>query len=1006
MFRKTGSPASHVVSALLASALAATALADIPNGNCKSAQQVDAGFVTVPTGASSADNAQQVSCALITYGAWYAFNATEPGTLTISVLPSNYAARATVGLFGACFTDPYACAESNGDFAGTLSWSVSTGETVPFIVGWSDGKVAPGQNDTTNLLVYFTPSLCGDPDPARSCCVGGDWTGCGTPACCELVCTTDPTCCSVGWDYTCSNLVRTGCQTCLSPDCDNSGTIDTEEYGNDPHLLLSTSILAEQLYTAEDRFCPSTPLTTSSTLVVRGLMQQGARTIEIPYGNGAVLDGMRFRDTEAAVSGSDGVSPVILNSGMTVLAGLADTAVSFSGIDLTTPSIVLNQPKSAVPGVEPRLAMLSCFGSTDELGVFVGEVEIGSSKAPSEYSTDLLFVAQDASAIVAGEFSSLTLNGPGEIRGLLNLKEGGTLVSSVEPVLGSLPSSWLRGAGTIAGSVLWKGCMKPSGEITVTGNLEFGLYDGGEQSRYLWRIGQQPQWLTVNGNAVLRGTLLIDASGAQLGDNALIMRAGSFSGDFKNIQTVGLPPQFALVVYRVQAGLLEEIRATIVPVGVLLGYGGNTQYPLPLEPKDAVRGDFNADGLDDIAVSLSAGTTQNGAVLVFVGTGAGLQQSTQVTVGLDPRGIAAADFDLDSRLDLVVALREQDSIRALRNITTGAVPNFEAQPLVPIGSKPVDVATGDFLPDVASLQAGGRKDVLVAVEGDGAFVTAKNNDGTLSSDGGTSTPSPGGVPTSVEGGDIDNDRIDDGVGGSTGGTTIIPGGTSGSFGAQGVIFIPTPNPVTSLVVADATGDGVDDVLATLLATAPRPTPPGTPAVFDTLALVNADANAFDLTLYDFGYLGDSIAKGDFDGDGDQDLAFVARDDLQGANQLRVVRNDQSPSGALLTQLAPPALPSEPQLVQTVSIDGNGDDIVVLGPTGGTYFGAAATATLQRFAEPQVYGDINGDGQINAADLSAVLAAWGSSNAAADLNVDGTVDARDLAIVLYLWGQTN
>ncbi|MFM7052474.1 MAG: FG-GAP repeat domain-containing protein [Planctomycetota bacterium] len=939
MFRKSGYPASHVVTALLASALGGAAFADIPNGSCKSAQQVTGGFVSVPTGASSPDNQQQVACALITYGAWYAFNATEPGTLTLSALPSNYTARATIGLFGACFTDPYTCVESDGDFAGTLSWSVSTGQTIYFIVGWSDGKVSPAQGDTTNLEVAFTPSQCGDPDPARPCCVGGDWTGCGTPACCQLVCATDPTCCDVAWDYTCSNLVRTGCETCLSPDCDNSGVIDTDEYGADPHLLLSTSIQAQQLYTAEDRFCPSTPLTTSSTLVVRGLMQQGSREIEIPYGNGAVLDAMQFRDTEASVYGADGISPVILTNGLTVSAGLADTAVSFSAIDLTTPFVVLSQPKSALPGVAPRLALLSSTGSADEVGVLVGEFEVGSALAPSQFATDALFVAQDASVAVAGVGSSLALNGASEIRGLLNLKEGGNLASPVSPVVGSLPSSWMRGQGSITGSVLWRGCVKPGGAIDITGNLEFGLYDGGEQSRYLWRIGQVPQWISVGGSAVLRGTLLIDASGAKIGYNALIMRAASFSGDFKNIQTVGLPPQFALVVYRVQGGMFEEIRATVVPVGVLLGYGDNTQYPLPLEPKDSVRGDFNADGIDDIAVSLSAGTTQNGAVLVFVGTGEGLQQSTQVTVGLDPRGIAAADFDLDARLNLVVALREEDSIRALRNTTTGAVPSFAPQALVPVGSKPVDVATGDFLPDVATLQAGGRKDVLVAVEGDGTFFTAKNNDGTLSSDGGTSTPSPGGVPTSVEGGDIDNDRIDDGVGGSTGGTTIIPGGTSGSFGAQGVIFIPTPNPVTSLTVADATGDGIDDVLATLLATAPRPTPPGTPAVFDTLALVNSDANAFDLTLYDFGYLGNSIAKGDFDGDGDQDLAFVSRNELEGPNQLRVVRNDQSPSGALLTQLAPPALPNEPQLVQTVSIDGNGDDIVVLGPTG-TSFDAA------------------------------------------------------------------
>lgn len=49
------------------------------------------------------------------------------------------------------------------------------------------------------------------------------------------------------------------------------------------------------------------------------------------------------------------------------------------------------------------------------------------------------------------------------------------------------------------------------------------------------------------------------------------------------------------------------------------------------------------------------------------------------------------------------------------------------------------------------------------------------------------------------------------------------------------------------------------------------------------------------------------------------------------------------------------------------------------------------------------GDVNGSGGVDASDLAAVLAAWGSSNPAADINGSGTVDASDLAIVLAAWG---
>ena len=51
-----------------------------------------------------------------------------------------------------------------------------------------------------------------------------------------------------------------------------------------------------------------------------------------------------------------------------------------------------------------------------------------------------------------------------------------------------------------------------------------------------------------------------------------------------------------------------------------------------------------------------------------------------------------------------------------------------------------------------------------------------------------------------------------------------------------------------------------------------------------------------------------------------------------------------------------------------------------------------------------YGDANGDGAINCADMSAVRAALGKHtgqagySAAADVNGDGVIDVRDLAIV--------
>lgn len=53
-------------------------------------------------------------------------------------------------------------------------------------------------------------------------------------------------------------------------------------------------------------------------------------------------------------------------------------------------------------------------------------------------------------------------------------------------------------------------------------------------------------------------------------------------------------------------------------------------------------------------------------------------------------------------------------------------------------------------------------------------------------------------------------------------------------------------------------------------------------------------------------------------------------------------------------------------------------------------------------DPETPADLTGDGKVDAADLAALLGAWGSGDAAADLNADGTVDANDLAVLLAAW----
>lgn len=63
---------------------------------------------------------------------------------------------------------------------------------------------------------------------------------------------------------------------------------------------------------------------------------------------------------------------------------------------------------------------------------------------------------------------------------------------------------------------------------------------------------------------------------------------------------------------------------------------------------------------------------------------------------------------------------------------------------------------------------------------------------------------------------------------------------------------------------------------------------------------------------------------------------------------------------------------------------------------------SVSLTVVASTPPSTPGDVNGDGRINALDLSMVISHDGQDFPAADFNADGTVGAADLAIVLARW----
>ena len=78
------------------------------------------------------------------------------------------------------------------------------------------------------------------------------------------------------------------------------------------------------------------------------------------------------------------------------------------------------------------------------------------------------------------------------------------------------------------------------------------------------------------------------------------------------------------------------------------------------------------------------------------------------------------------------------------------------------------------------------------------------------------------------------------------------------------------------------------------------------------------------------------------------------------------------------------------------------DLVIFTRSGNSFV-PLTSLTLRTVFDPDCPGDYNGDGQIDGADLSSLLAAWNATNSPYDLTGDGEVNGKDLAVLLSNWG---
>jgi hypothetical protein len=210
---------------------------------------------------------------------------------------------------------------------------------------------------------------------------------------------------------------------------------------------------------------------------------------------------------------------------------------------------------------------------------------------------------------------------------------------------------------------------------------------------------------------------------------------------------------------------------------ILLGNGDGTFTAAASTPSTGSQpmavavGDFNADGIADLAVANSGSNSLT--ILLGNGDGSFTPSALSPQTGYNSQSIAIADFNGDGIQDLAVANTGSNTLTILLGNGDGTFTAQSSSPLT--GNNPRSVRSSDFNGD-------GVPDLVVANNWNNTLtVLLGNGDGTFTQ---SASPATGAYPSSIAIGDFDgNGTMDLAVANQFGSVLILLGNGDGTFTA-------------------------------------------------------------------------------------------------------------------------------------------------------------------------------------------------------------------------------